>query len=311
MDNNMPSMADLSTIFGSYSPEMYMQGRQQIGQSNQMQEQAIQKASLANMFSAQQNPQLLEKQRLDNEGSGLDNVVKGVNSRHAVATEGFKLADEQRKQALAAPEHEIKMMAAQAQQMAYSPDPAIQAKGQKLMAMSEAAIQARAKHAQEMEKQEMIRKSAEKVAAGNNSTQLQVANISAAARKGAGGGKAGSIQDLVRTGKLSAEKAAVAFASEANMTDDPEEKMNLMRQAQVYEQMAMQLRAAQSQGKIDAPGVTGLPAMNLPPALGAQAPAAAPANPAGKPPPPAVGAVSKGHVFLGGDPANPQSWKKQ
>ena len=166
MNNNTP--ADLASIYGDWNPEAHMQGRRQVEQNNQMQAQELEKSSLANIFSAQQNPQLLEQQRLSNDGMGFDNMSRGVKGRHDVATEGFKLDDAKRAQALAAPEHEIKMMATKAQQMAYDPDPAIQAKGKKLMQMSQAAIEARQKHADEMEKQELIRKSAERVAAGNN-----------------------------------------------------------------------------------------------------------------------------------------------
>lgn len=275
----------LGSIYGDWNPEAYMQGRHQVGLSNQFQDQSLEQQrqktrsdTLANQFTEQNNPLKLQKQALDNEGLGYDNVGKGVKARYDLATEQFKLNDAQRQEILAAPEHKIKMMAAQAQQMAYDPDPAVQEKGKKLMMLSQSAVEARQKHAEEMEKQDLIRKSAERVAAGNNAAILGAARIAAEARKGAGGGgKAGNIQDLVRTGKLSAEKAAVAFASEANMTEDPEEKANLMRQAQVYEQMAMQLRRAQAEGKPDAAAMTGMPATTIAPALGA------PATPAAKP----------------------------
>lgn len=301
MDNNMPSMADLSTIFGSYSPEMYMQGQRQIGYSNQMQEQNIEKSSLANQFSAQQNPQLLENQRLQNEGVGFDNQSKGAKARFDVATEGFKLDDEKRKQALAAPEHEIKMMAAQAQQMAYSPDPAVQAKGKKLMQMSQAAIEARQKHTEEIEKQELIRKSAERVAAGNNAATRYTADKNLEGRKI---GVTGKSDPMTIVSKLGYEKAAQYFHTQAMFTEDAEMALKYKELAATYEQANLAQKNAAAQGKVD-PSFTGLPTQTVPTHMGTQTPK--PQAPSA----PAVGTVSKGHVFLGGDPSNPQSWKKQ
>ena len=284
MDNNMPSMTDLSTIYGSYSPELYMHGRQQVNQSNQMVEQGIEKSRLANMFSAQQNPQLLEHQRLQNEGLGFDNTSKGVKSRFDVATEGFKLDDAKRAQALAAPEHEIKMMGVKAEQMMYDPDPAVQAKGRQLMEMSKAAVEARQKHQREMDKQDLIRKSAERVGAGNNTATIRAAQIAADSRKAAG---AKSADPKVIAAKLGFEKGAAYYAIQAEQTDDPEEKAKLLDMASRFERANLAQKNAGATGKLDMGGVTGMPTVqpNLqfgnppsatPPANLAQKPVAAP-----------------------------------
>ena len=283
MDNNMPSMTDLSTIYGSYSPELYMHGRQQVNQSNQMVEQGIENSRLANMFSVQQNPQLLEHQRLQNEGLGFDNTIKGVKSRFDVATEGFKLDDAKRAQALAAPEHEIKMMGVKAEQMMYDPDPAVQAKGRQLMEMSKAAVEARQKHQWEIDKQDLIRKSAERVGAGNNTATIRAAQIAADSRKAAG---AKSADPKVIAAKLGFEKGAAYYAIQAEQTDDPDEKAKLLDMAGRFERANLAQKNAGAAGKLDIGDVTGMPTVqpNLqfgqpsatPPANLAQKPVAAP-----------------------------------
>lgn len=77
-----------------------------------------------------------------------------------------------------------------------------------------------------------------------------------------------NIQELVRSGKMTAEKAAVALYGAAQFAEDPVEAQRLMQMAGQYEQFAMQQRQAQSQGKPDVGAMTGLPTQTLPPALG-------------------------------------------
>ncbi|CAB4132830.1 hypothetical protein UFOVP249_46 [uncultured Caudovirales phage] len=79
-----------------------------------------------------------------------------------------------------------------------------------------------------------------------------------------------SIQDLVRSGKMTAEKAAVAFHGAAQFETDPVEAQKLSQMAQQYEQLAMNQRNAQATGKVDVGAVANLPTQNIPPALGNQ-----------------------------------------
>lgn len=154
----------LNEIYGDWNPEAYMQGRSQVGMSNRSQEEALRKQSLANLYEQQDIPLRLEKSRLANEGTAFENVGRGVASRVSAATEGLQLDAAKMKQILSASDDQIKMMANQAQQMTYSLDPAISEKGKRLMQLSAAAIEARQKHADEMEKVMMQRESAEQVA---------------------------------------------------------------------------------------------------------------------------------------------------
>jgi len=109
-----------------------------------------------------------------------------------------------------------------------------------------------------------------------------VARIGAASREAVASARSKgvqSIQDSVRSGKMTAEKAAVSLYGAAQFESDPMERQRLESMARAYEQFAMQQRQAQGQGKVDIPGATNLPAVNLPPALGSQPPVGTAANP--------------------------------
>jgi len=64
---DMYSPAELSEIYGVGNPETYLQGRHQVGLTNLFQDQSLeqqrqktQQATLANQFTAQENPLKLE-----------------------------------------------------------------------------------------------------------------------------------------------------------------------------------------------------------------------------------------------------------
>lgn len=173
MEFNSPE--GLAAVYGDYDPTTYFLGNQSVEQAmsrdRESTKQSIQKTAqdtLKTQFETANNPQRLENQRLTNAGLGYDNVDKGVKSRINSTTEAAQLSNAQMEQVLKADEGQIQKMQKQAQQWAYSDDPALQAKGTRLMQMSAAAVEARQKHKDEMEKQHVIRASAEKVAAGNN-----------------------------------------------------------------------------------------------------------------------------------------------
>ena len=97
----------------------------------------------------------------------------------------------------------------------------------------------------------------------------QRANAAAAKNKGVA-----SIQEQVRSGKMTAEKAAVAMYGAAQFEADPTEQQKLLDMAKQYEQFAMNQRNAAAAGKVDVGAAANLPTQTLPPALGAPAPAA-------------------------------------
>lgn len=99
----------------------------------------------------------------------------------------------------------------------------------------------------------------------------QRANAAAAKTKGIA-----SIQDSVRSGKMTAEKAAVALYGAAQFETDPVAKQQYEDMAAQYEKFAMNQRNAGAAGKVDVGAAANLPTQTLPPALGAPAAPAAP-----------------------------------
>lgn len=229
----------LSEIYGGWNPETYMQGRAQVESSNQSQASArtreaelAKQAGLETLFQEQNNPQRVQQAAANLQGTLYDNMSKGVTGRLAEATEPFKLDEAKRQQALAMPEHEIKMMQAKGQQWAMSDDPTLSAKGQAILQKSAAAIEARQKHKEEMEKQELIRSSAERVAAGNNAATRYSAD--ARSRVAAGRAKvAGPLNEQLAAAKTYAHKANIYEAAAQKSMDDGDDEA-----AQHYQRLA-------------------------------------------------------------------------
>lgn len=88
-----------------------------------------------------------------------------------------------------------------------------------------------------------------------------------AATKGSGKGVS-TIQDLVKAGKMTAEKAAVALFGAAQFEEDDNKKAELLKMATQYEQFAMNQRNAAAPGKVDVGAMANLPTQQLPSALG-------------------------------------------
>jgi len=98
------------------------------------------------------------------------------------------------------------------------------------------------------------------------------ANTLAAKNKGIA-----TIEDEVKSGKMTAEKAAVAMFGAAQFETDPTEKQRLENMARQYELFAMNQRNASASGKVDVGAAANLPTQTLPPALGTN-PSATPAS---------------------------------
>jgi preprotein translocase subunit SecA len=100
----------------------------------------------------------------------------------------------------------------------------------------------------------------EKVAAGNNAATIQAARISADSREAVASAKnkVSSIEDAVRSGKVTPDKAAVAYDLEAQTAPTQELKDYYKGQAYKMQQLAVALKDAGAPGKADlgALGVT-------------------------------------------------------
>jgi hypothetical protein len=134
------------------------------------------------------------------------------------------------------------------------------------------------KYRQAWDVAELNRKSAEKIAAGHDATSRytadQRANAAAAKNKGVA-----TIDEQVKTGKMSAEKAAVAFYGAAQMEQDPTERQRLLEMSASYEKLAMNLKNASAAGRVDVGAAANLPTQTISPALTPPAPAAPAAAP--------------------------------
>lgn len=109
--------------------------------------------------------------------------------------------------------------------------------------------QSAAGYRQAMDIEKSHRASAEKIAAGNNATSIQVANIGANARMAASAKKQANPADIAA--KLGYEKGAVYYAIQAESADTPEEKASLLQMAQKFEQANMNQKNAQAGTKPD------------------------------------------------------------
>ncbi len=112
-------------------------------QSLQQQQNATQKGTLENLFQQQNDPQRLKELELKNQGTGFDNVTKGVASRINAATEDQKLKSTMAELASAASKSDLDGMEYNAQRMAYSKDPQEKARGEALLKMHKEFIKIR------------------------------------------------------------------------------------------------------------------------------------------------------------------------
>jgi hypothetical protein len=114
----------------------------------------------------------------------------------------------------------------------------------------------------EIQRKSHVEGAREAAAASRYATDQRAATAAAKAKG------VSSIQELVRSGKMTAEKAAVALYGAAQFETDPAEAAKLTQMAQQYEQYSMNQRNAQATGKVDVGAMANLPTQTLPPALG-------------------------------------------
>jgi len=134
---------------------------------------------------------------------------------------------------------------------------------QALEAFRNKIIQQGASYRSHIDGLKLSAQSAENVARINATSREAVAN----AKK-----KATDIVGQVQSGKLSYEKAAVAFSVMSEMETDPVDKAKYLQMAQTYEQLNLNAKNAASQGKIDPGAMTGLPTIQTPTVLGGGGP---------------------------------------
>lgn len=110
------------------------------------------------------------------------------------------------------------------------------------------------------------------VAREHSRSAENVANINAKSRADIAAQKAAktaaTVEQQAAAGKLSYEKAAVAFSIMAMNADTLEDQQKLQQKAAQYEQLAAKLKAAGNAGKVDVGAATNLPTTGYEPVLG-------------------------------------------
>lgn len=295
-----------------FTGQEFADSRQKEQLEQQKLAQTIQDLKASAEQAKQMNPLLLEQQRLKNQtsqaelpGVVADSTLKGINADFAKQTketkveeaktkldaDRAKLFDTRSKQFMelapileAIPTHLGQRSAAaiqmlgqigldvnspQAKVLLQSPEtmPAVMKKiAQRMAEQSSAYIQA-------MDTTKLSRESAERIAKGNNATQIQMNRdrIESAERRAA---SKQQIQDdvkqlvaQVQAGKLSFEKAAAAFEIKSFLEKDPELKQEYAEMARKFEEANLKAKNAAAQGKPDVAGM-GIPTQTITPALG-------------------------------------------
>ena len=201
----MPTMNELSQVYGNWNPEAYLQGRNQVDLATQYQQGANEgqvldnrSKDLSNIFNEQANPLRVQGLGLDNsgkqltqEGQGFDNRVKSVNANLAEGTAQFKLNQAQRDELKSMKESDIVMGELQAREMMMSPDENVRKQGEQLDSFTKFARDARRTQENKMEETKYKEQQATGRAVEGFANAREVARIGADSRlavKNAGGG---------------------------------------------------------------------------------------------------------------------------
>ena len=279
-----PSLADLSSIYGEGSLSGNLEARRNLELADQFRQEAFKqqqnttrKGTLENDQSAEMNPLLIDQRRVLNEGDVLANTGKRTANQsnqllleRQQANQQNVLNEDQRKAAVAAPQHEIDMFDKKIEMGLRNPDPKIRSQALEMQSWLPAILAERRKFQQQLDLEGVQQKGRLALvgAQGQNAKDIAQMNIDAGKFKGKAGQGVAAIKDAVQSGKMSAEKAAVALHGAAQFTEDPELAAKYTQMAQQYEQFAMQQRNAGAGGKLDIGAATGMPTQTLPPALG-------------------------------------------
>ena len=265
---DLPNYTDLGKIY-EMNPGAFMEAQEQMGLARQFQAQKLQQENeitrskgLANLFDEQNNPLKLENQQISNRKLGYEADSSGVKSRIDVATEGLQLDAKQKEFVQKAKQSDLDMMEIQGQQWAYSTDPKLRAQGEQILRMHKDFLKLR--DTQKFTAEEAAKNRQHDFALEAQRAKSAQALVGArAAAKGAGSGN--SIQDVftaVQNGKVTPDKAAVAFgaaAMQAQASGDAENAALYQNAASVMEQLAQGLKPNPQVGKVDQGAVTGLP----------------------------------------------------
>lgn len=249
MPFSLPQPSTLQDIF-AMNPGAFQQA-QDIMQGGIQQNQAdLQKTQIANLFDEQNNPQLIQQQTLANQiaqarlpGYQADSEIRQNEAKASTSLYDDKVKAARDKFMSEASDSHIKELSNHAQEMAYSPDPAIRQQGEQLLIMSKEMVAERSKQSAEKDRQLSTM-----TLAGQNSKDIAKMNIDAGrwSPKGSGKTRDPVIAAELENDPLKKYTAYVTLSKEAELNGDDEAAQHFYQLAQVNKEAA--------QGKLAAAG---------------------------------------------------------
>jgi hypothetical protein len=312
-------MKGLQDLYGGGNPASFFDEANAIERGRQGNLGMLTQQAETNRFNAAMNPMKEREQSIANQtneaqlpGIVADSSLKQDKAQISRSTIGTQLTAAQKKLIAEMDDNDIKLLENQAQRMAYSQDPAVRAQGERLMAMHKDVLKEREKSKYVAERNIEL----EKLRANNNAAQARLeASLGKWAPK-SGSGAIKDIDDAVIAGKLTFEKAAVAFGVMADKEKDPDLKAQYALRRDQYEVAAQKLRQSPGQARpqVDVSGVT----QGQVPTVGGQPPGPSFGTPPQQSTPAPTqyqpGQVYKGRTgnyqYKGGDPKDKNNWTK-
>jgi hypothetical protein len=239
------------------------------------------------MFAEQANPLKVQGLGLANEQTGYENTLKKVESETKAALKDDDIASKRAKMLADMDDNKLRQLQTRAEWEMMQDDPKLRDSGMRKLMASKAEWDRRNKQKDELEKIAAQGQNSKDVANIHAGATLGAARIGADSRQAVAKAKSGAGSDidaLLNTGKVPPDKAAIAYYNRAMSAESEEERQALLGKAQVAERLAMNLRAATNQNKIDPGAATGLPTIQVPSAIPQGAAPAAPQAQTPKPP---------------------------
>ena len=154
---NLPTQADLNSLYGSWNPGAYMRGFENQGLADQFREQSY-AGNAQTLESDQQkinkayqmDPLDIAGKQLSNEGLGYKNTIDKLGAERATANQPFVLDEDLRQHALKMSEDDFKKADQQIEKLLRSPNPADVQMGLKLQAATPAMLAEKRKNDQAM-----------------------------------------------------------------------------------------------------------------------------------------------------------------
>ena len=263
----LPDLASLETL----SPYLNQAGMQQIGMANQFNQMGLKQGqadleqqTLRNMFDTANNPQKLEAGRLANEGAGLENILRGVESRTASANEDVNKEAKRAKALAEMDDNKLKQLQSQAERFlaeaARDGDNEKAAKAERMLNGSWDEIQRRRKAEDELKKAQAMGDNRMRVveaqqAGANERNQANISARQQAVAARAQGGKQPN---------ENFQQAATRAMREMNSAQDLAERAAKQEEVMYWLQQEQNRQLASGVGKVDVGQAANVPTVQAP-----------------------------------------------